>query len=438
MGTVSKSITVIPSGTTGRTNMTTSSSYPESRGYNNTSNTSFARWTLSTNTAGYIYYTFDTSDILPSSATITSVTAKARCYVNNTTRVTNTVCQLYSGTTAKGSNATFASTSNTNIVTLSPGNSWALSDLDDLRIRIGATGSSSTSSKYVYFAGAEVVINYTVPTYDITINNSSSATVTASNSSPEAGEDVAIVANTISGLTITDNSVDVTSQFVTGVGGTVSSYPTSYQTGGSINGTNYQSTIGKGSDTANRTGNDYFSTTQGGSGSTWIDYYFDFSSIPTGATINSVTVTVKGHCEDASQSREIANVQLYSGTTAKGTSVDFTSTTDSVKTMSPGTWTQAELQDAKMRFTIGVYGGLISGATWTVVYEVEGYIYTISNVSSNHTISVTSGGVTQTIYFKNNGSWVAATAVYKKVSGSWVLQSNLTNVFDSSTNYVKG
>lgn len=438
MGTVTKSVTVIPSGTTGRTNMTTSTSYPESRGYNNTSNSSFARWTLSTSTTGYIYYTFDTSDILPAGATITSVTAKARCYVNNTTRVTNTVCQLYSGTTAKGSNATFASTSNTNIVTLSPGNSWSISDLNDLRIRIGATGGTSTSSKYVYFAGAEVVINYTVPTYDITINNSSSATVTASNSSPESGEDVAIVANTISGLTITDNSVDVTSQFVAGVGGTVSSYPISYQTGGSINGTNYQSTIGKGSDTANRTGNDYFSTTQGGSGSTWIDYYFDFSSIPTGATISSVTVTVKGHCEDASQSREIANVQLYSGTTAKGTSVDFTSTTDSVKTMSPGTWTQAELQDAKMRFTIGVYGGLISGATWTVVYEVAGYVYTISNVSANHTISVTSGGVTETLYFKNNGSWVAATKAYKKINGSWVQQVDLTTVFDPNTNYVKG
>lgn len=44
----------------------------------------------------------------------------------------------------------------------------------------------------------------------------------------------------------------------------------------------------------------------------------------------------------------------------------------------------------------------------------------------------------ETIYFKNNGSWVAATKVYKKVNGSWVEQSDLSNVFESGVNYIKG
>ena len=44
----------------------------------------------------------------------------------------------------------------------------------------------------------------------------------------------------------------------------------------------------------------------------------------------------------------------------------------------------------------------------------------------------------QTAYIKVNGSWVEATAVYKKISGSWVLQTDLTNVFDSGTNYKMG
>ena len=45
-------------------------------------------------------------------------------------------------------------------------------------------------------------------------------------------------------------------------------------------------------------------------------------------------------------------------------------------------------------------------------------------------------GATDTMYFKANGSWVEAVKVYKKVSGSWVEQVDLTQVFDSGTDYV--
>jgi hypothetical protein len=51
---------------------------------------------------------------------------------------------------------------------------------------------------------------------------------------------------------------------------------------------------------------------------------------------------------------------------------------------------------------------------------------------------VSPGGATDKIYFKNNGTWIAATKVYKKINGSWVQQSDLTQVFDNSKNYVKG
>ena len=47
-------------------------------------------------------------------------------------------------------------------------------------------------------------------------------------------------------------------------------------------------------------------------------------------------------------------------------------------------------------------------------------------------------GTTESLYFKNNNSWVQATHVYKKVNGSWVEQSDLTNVFQSGVNYIKG
>ena len=435
MGTATGSVTLHPSGYTGETNVTLSNI---TRAYNSTSNTQYATISITQNSTGYLYFTFDTSEI-PAGATITSVTGTVKVRVSNTTRVTNTQCQLFADTTAKGSNVTFASTSTSNVATLSPGNSWTKSEVDNLRLKIGGTGSNSTSSRAIYMYGANIVVNYSYPTYDITINNSTSATVTASESSVPSGGSVDIIADTISGLTITDNGVDVTSQFVSGLSDTVSAVPGSYDTGGSINGTNYQSTIGKGSDTANRTGNDYFSTTQGGSGSTWIDYFFDFSSVPSGATILSTTLTVKGHCESTSQSREISDVQAYSGSTAKGSVTSMTlSTTDQVYTLSIGTWTASELHEAKLRHTIGVYGGLVSGATWTVSYEIEGYVYTISNVVADHTIVVSSGSSQATIYYKDNGAWVSASAVYKKVNGSWVQQTNLSTVFDNNTNYVKG
>lgn len=439
MAIVTKTATLIPSGNTGVSGLTTSSSYPASNGYKASGDTSnYARFTLSTSTEGHLYYKFDTSNI-PAGATITSVSASVTVRVNNTTRVTNTKSYICSGSTAKGSAATFASTTASNTITLTTNTTLSRSDLNDLRILIGATGSSSTSSKYIYFYGATMTITYTVAMHDITISNSTTVNVTASETEVADGSDVEIYADTVNGITVKDNGTDITSQFAARTGATISQVPGSYDTGGSINGTNYQSTIGKGSNTSNRTGNDYFSTSQGGSGSTWIDYFFDFSTIPSDATIDSVSVTVKGHCESTSESREISRVQAYSGTTAKGSYTDMTdSTTDKVYTMSVGTWTATELHSAKLRHTIGVYGGLVSGATWAVEYTVSGYQYTISNVSTDHTIVVTESGGTEAIYYKDGGSWVQASAVYKKINGAWVQQSDLTAVFDSSKNYVRG
>ena len=42
------------------------------------------------------------------------------------------------------------------------------------------------------------------------------------------------------------------------------------------------------------------------------------------------------------------------------------------------------------------------------------------------------------ISVKQNGSWVQASEVYKKVNGAWVKQSNLENVFETGKSYVKG
>ena len=46
--------------------------------------------------------------------------------------------------------------------------------------------------------------------------------------------------------------------------------------------------------------------------------------------------------------------------------------------------------------------------------------------------------VIQDIYIKENGNWNKYSAVYKKENGAWVLQSNLTSIFNTNTNYVRG
>ena len=46
--------------------------------------------------------------------------------------------------------------------------------------------------------------------------------------------------------------------------------------------------------------------------------------------------------------------------------------------------------------------------------------------------------IVEDIYIKENGNWNKYSAVYKKENGIWVLQSNLTSIFDTNTNYVRG
>ena len=164
----------------------------------------------------------------------------------------------------------------------------------------------------------------------------------------------------------------------------ISSYPVSYTTSGSLRGTNYQNAVGKGADTAAVSGNDYCSSRNSYAN---IYYAFDFSEIPSGANIVSVECQVKGHAENTSQSTERARCQLYVGTsTAKGSYSDFTSTSAQTLTLTTGTWTYDEVQDMRLCFIVGYYGGLVNGATVTVTYEVANPRTVTTTLSGNGTI----------------------------------------------------
>ena len=442
MGTITQTVTLIPSGYEDLSNMSTSTSYPIDRGYNDTSNSSFARFNVTQSSTGNIYYTFDTSSI-PAGATITSVTAKARAYVGNTSRVTATFCQLYSGSTARGTNATFGVTQSANITTLNTGTGWTRAYLNDLRIRIGGTASSSSSSRYVYFAGAEVNITYTVTSYTVTATGD--GTLDPASAELVSGDSYTL---TISGLnsrpTVTDNGVDVSSQLVESTEETDVAIPN-----GSTVSTFTTSTISNAYTDADST--TYADLQLAGSSTGTV--YLDMSDIdiPFGATIVSVScrVTLQFN-NNSSTSGFTSSCQMYANNTAKGSSTQWVSSGSAVAkntyTLTVGSWTATEINNARFYLTATnsarstarhVY---IYGVSFSVTYESDGvwYIYTINSVTGDHTIVVSAGASTQTIYYKVNGSWVAATAVYKKVSGSWVLQTNLANVFSAGTNYRKG
>lgn len=427
--TINDSKSFIPSGYVSGSNITTNTTYPASNGYNGVSNTSnYARLQLSasnTSTDCYGYYTFNVQGI-PSNATITSVSCIARVYLNN--RVGSATLQLYSNTTAKGSSTTFSNTSANNI-TLSNTGSWTVSELSNLRLRIQGRRSLTNNSSYIYFYGADITINYSVNTtaYEIT---SISNTDLVESIVPEGTTDVMsgdsytlnVYADTFGDFIVEDNGVDVTNQLVqreiTDTGGTINAVALSnYDTEFSSNGAQFYASgsntgpvngvlaIGYTAEspnpdtpTGNSVGNYMYvkDSSGGGSATGSLVFNFDFSSIPENAIIESVSISAYGcqESDSSSSNTDVCKLGAYSGSVLKGSEQDITRTSNGITTMSNvGTWTRQELQNAKLKFTVGYYGGRLGGITWSVTYSIPSttqyyWEYTLSNVSADHTIYV--------------------------------------------------
>lgn len=403
--TQTASVTLIPNGytNTGSYNFTTSTNTSRriSNAYNNADNTSSsARLTLASSSnstrTSTMYLEFDKSGIndIPSNATINSITANVRYYVNNTTYVSAVSIQLHANTTAKGSAVTTRNTSSAKY-SITPG-TWTLSELQNIRLYISATHNASTNTAYLYLYGADVTVNYSynATEYQISVTNTSSATVspTGTNNWVESGKSQVIkltnVSNTVP-LVVVDNNVDVTDQLI-------------YTSAGSHSDTLNPSTYVGGSGTITNSANGL-----GGTDSetysqlllrrgTYMEYSFDTSSIPSDATINSISCQVKGCVTRGSSA---ATVQLYTGNTAKGSTTNLaTNSNITTSSLTCGTWTRSELSDARIRIvstytSTTTYYANFYGADLVVNYTVtnSSYTYIISNVSIDHTISIENG-----------------------------------------------
>jgi hypothetical protein len=289
--------------------------------------------------------------------------------------------------------------------------------------------------------GAEMTVNYSwqETTYTITVNNSTSASVVASDDEPSQGDDVNIIADTLTGITVKDNGADVTNQFVahedTGASYTVAQTGTY---GFTLNSNNYYQSDNKGVDKSAAVCRVNF-------------------NVPVSATI---TFTYINYAEQGYDFGVFGNIDVAlntnyypagsSGATISDSSYKLACNTSTYNSSSAKTLTYS--MDAGDHFIDVKYSKDDASASNndTLQFRVDitldepftpgtHYYYTISNIQADHTITVSnSSAATETMYFKNNGAWVSVTKVYKKVNGSWVQQSSLTNVFDANTNYVKG
>lgn len=391
----------------------------------------------------YIYLRGFNFDDVPSEATVNSITIKIKAKqsggdtgtiggYNGTTSVSS------AGTTsALGTSESVQTFSNTTI-------NWdTLKGYgSDFGIRINCKRSNRNNQAVITIYGAEILVDYTLPVYyDITVTGAEPSGTT---SVLEGTSFTARGYNYSSTPTVTDNGNNVTSQVISVSSDDLAVYPSSN--------TNSNFTISNISNAYNYADNTT-SATLDLAGRTTGTIYFNFGEItlPTGATLQSITCSATlQFSRNGSSSGFTSSFQMYADTTAKGSANNWvTSATDVAKTtynVTMGTWTSSDLSNPRFYITATNNASsthryiYVYGMTLTVTYSMSGYIYvyTISNITADHTIIFTAGSSNPTIYFKNNGNWVAATAVYKKVNGSWVLQTNLSNVFDSNTNYVKG
>lgn len=425
-----------------------------SNAYTDTDSTTYATVNnvyASTNNR-YVYLQgFNFSDV-PSGAIINSFSIKLKASESGGTTSSSYRPVLCKGTSTYSNAYCSAITTSATVHEFSFTQDYATfaDDGEDFGIRINCRrGSRNTAASFNIY-GAEILVDYTIPTpATVTTTLSGNGTISPSGatSTYEGAEFTLTITptNKSETVTATQDGVDITSQLVAhGTGATVTIVPESATTHSIQSGSSYaQYAVGHSAESPySSTSNMYAS-----SGSTgYAEYSFDFSAIPSNATIESIEVRCHGHRESSTiSSTYVSKCALYNGSTEASEEVDFPSTSASIITLTPTVLpTRAQLDDYTVRHFVGYYGGLVTGISFEVVYStgtgVDHYTYTYT-VSTDSVIAVVIGGTPteqDTLYVKVGNAWKAASRVWKKVNGSWALQTNLRTVFDSNKKYVKG
>lgn len=427
--------------------------------YNNTDNTTYATVTNSrTQTSSYYIYLhdFNFSDI-PSNAIINSFAVKLKASEQGAS--TSSSYRPYLVTNGSTSTASYygycnAISTSASTITFTVTGEWTdiVAEGNDLSIRINCRRASKNTTSYVYIYGAEIEVDYTLPvsaTVTSTLSGNGTISPSGAYSTYEDTEYTLTITptNKSDTVTVTNNGTDVTSQLVAHGSETTANRVLGAFTleSGSFNGSGesyFEGIVGNGVDASETTSNYY----SGGS-SVQAVFTYDMSfSLPSNANITRVWCEVNGHAESTSNSSEYMCVQLKSGNTDLSEQINFKSisTSNTTITLEADTLpTVSQISSMVLECTLGYYGGAINGATCYVEYDIgsgtiDHYTYTFT-VTEDATIAVTIGSTaTNTLYLKINGTWTEVSEVYVKTNGAWVKQSDVTNIFNSSTKYVKG
>lgn len=134
----------------------------------------------------------------------------------------------------------------------------------------------------------------------------------------------------------------------------------------------------------------------GSNAESYVFYEFDCSSIPTDATIKSISCSAKVYISQTNSSRiSSRQVQLYYNTTTAKGSASTVSTSTTALNLSCGTWTRSELNAISLRIyskrgtsnTTTTYYNRFYGATLTITYEYQAVTYTVTtSLNGNGTI----------------------------------------------------
>lgn len=408
--------------------------------YADTSSDTYATVTNSrTSTTSYYIYLrgFDFSQV-PSEAIVSGFTVRLKARESGVSTSTSYKPYLANGTTAINGSCDVITTTAATYEFTGVSADWETIKgyANNFGIRINCRRASRNTTGYMYIYGAEIEVTYTLPVYhSVTINNSTSATVTTTDANPIEGENVEIKASTLSGITIKDNGTDVTSQFVQR-SETAESYTV-------VNTGSY------GFDLNSSTG--YYTSNNEGISKTAALCRVDFH-VPVSATI---TFQYINYAEQGYDFGVFGNIDVElsddyyaagsSGATITDSSYKRACNTSSYNTSSVQTltydmsagdhsiWVKYSKDDASdsgndtLQFKVSI---TLNEPFTPGTY----YGYDITNITADHVIVVTSSASGPEMYVKLNGTWVQVSKAYRKVSGSWQ-EVALDQAFQSGVNY---
>ena len=398
--------------------------------YHNTDNTTHATITntYSSTTSRYLYLRGFNFSSIPSDAIIDSFTVKIKGYEGGLSTSTSYAPRLANGTSAI-SNTTATTNFGTSVKTITiPTGALTWEQIVDygsnFTIMVYVRRSNRNNTGYFYCYGAEIEVDYTIPVHhNVTIQNSTSANVSASDTNPLEGNDVIIRSDTISNILVKDNGTDVTSQFVP-VQESGATYSVESVSGASygfeLNSNNYYQSENRGiSKTAALCKVNIHVPVAATLTFTFINYAEEgydfgvFGDIDETLSNNYYAAGSSGATITDNNYRLACNTSTHNKSTTQTLSYSLTAGDHFIYVK----YSKDDASDANndtLQFKVAIT--LDEPFTPGTYYE-----YTISNITTDHAIVITSGSVVVLpIRAKSGNAWYTARKLLTKRNGTWV------------------